>query len=264
MKSIKDLFVIKFILVVGLSLAINSCSNKKSEKNGNNDMQMFKDSLARIEGDKAIGCINFDISEKQFKIELVNFLKSIEQVDSLYEGGSFYNYKIGSFILSENNVFTFFNRDSLVSVSFYSEYLVYSDNGYPRRYIEKGNYGCSLINDDFNSLVDIFSNKYGKPDELHVFNNEDEWMNFPDDFVTRDLAIWKIGRKTVKISYSKGHELYGELPDGDGIYINLYLSFSDENIRERIIKEDFNKMEIETQKRDSMQKAINKKKIEVL
>lgn len=264
MKNIKGLFTIKLILAIGLLFAINSCSNKKIENESNKDLQIFKDSLARIEGNKAIGCINFDISENQFKKELVSFLNSIKQIDSLYGGGYCINYKIGSFILSEKNVFTLFNRDSLVSVDFFSEYLVYSDNGYSRSYIEKGDYGCNVINDDFNSLVDIFSKKYGKPDELHVFVNEDKWMNLPDDFVTRDLAIWTIGRKTIKIRYSKGHELYGELPDGDGIYIKLYISFSDENIRERIIRENSEKMEFESKKQDSLQKNINQKTLELL
>lgn len=260
MKRMKYQFSVRLrnLLAICFLLALISCSSKKSESN--KAMQTFKDSIARSEGSKAIGCINFDISENQFKKEISLFFLSIKQTDTIV--GS-YCYRIGSFYLNENNVYSYFNKDSLVGLDFFDEYLVYSDFGYPPYYIKEGPQNV-YINDDYNSLIEIFSQKYGTPDVKKEFFSDDEWTRLPVDSEIRDLTLWSIGRKTIKIRYSKGHESYGDKPEGDGIYIRLYISISDENIRNRILQGYTDKFEIESQKNDIIQKAMNEKTIKAL
>lgn len=234
MKTEILIFVVFFMILLG-------CSNNQSKNQHKDPILTFKDSIAKIEGNKAIGCINFGISEQQFKNSLNNFFLSIREYDKNRNG---YLTRIGEFYLDKSKVYTYFNNDSLVYVDFYEDFI--TDYAFSGR----------ILNSEIESLVDVFSIKYSTPDEYHPVSDE-EWNILPNNSYNTNIATWNIGRKSVQIIYVKeplesiGNEVINMSR------ITIYLDIIDKITQQRIILEDCNQREKEKAIRDSIQQKRN-------
>ena len=238
LKSNQHKMKAELLILVGFFVILIGCSNNQSNSRYKDPILAFKDSIAKFEGNKAIGCINFGISEQQFKDSLNSFLLSIREYN---KDGISYWTRIGLFYLDKSKVGTYFNNDSLVYVTFHEDFILNDD------------FSGSYLNSTIESLIDVFSKKYSSPDEYHPVSDE-EWSILPNNSYNTNIATWNIGRKRVHIEYVKV-PLDSETTNRNRI--TIYLFFSDKITQQRIILEDHNQREKEKAISDSIQQKRN-------
>ena len=114
---------------------------------------LLKAKIVKAEGNRAIGNIDFYISETEFKKQKGIFIKPLVKTVDVGSGGSYTDgYNIGEYNFSTLN--GIFYNDSLFNVHISGGYIKYDnyDNRMPKQY---------------NALISIFKEKYGTPNVLN-------------------------------------------------------------------------------------------------
>ena len=201
----------------------------------NTEIDSFKGELIKKEGTKAIGNINFFISEDEFKKQKEIFLKQLRDTVFITQNQSNGGYKsikckLGEYYIKDIKG-DFFN-DSLYSITIYGD--GYSNHSYPQ-----------LMPGQYKSLLSILTEKYGKPDE----NIELPYQ--PSTSIIGDiLAKWNLGFKNLNIFLGYSYE-----SNGDNYHVNFYYYVPE--IRDR-------KEKIEKELKEEQSNTVNKKAIESL
>ena len=152
--------------------------------------QSTKDTVTAIipeaEQLKAIGNINFFISEKAFNIEKDTFLKSSHNPESDEQYSVSLPYKLGKYEFLRLD--SHFNNDSLFYVSLIG--FVYRDNFTPD------------FKNQYDALYTILSTKYGNPTEKAELPTEVSLITDKEVI----CALWELGNKNIiiKSSYENG------------------------------------------------------------
>lgn len=153
---------------------------------------LLKTNIANTEGNRAIGNIDFYISETEFKKQKEIFLKPLVHIINVGSAGSYTDgYNIGEYNFSTING-KFYN-DSLFNVHISGDYIKYDnyDNKMPKQY---------------NALISIFKEKYGVP---NVLNDLPAWSNIAKNDA-RIIAEWHLGFKSILV-WVACHGVYYDL-----------------------------------------------------
>jgi len=184
---------IKYFSIIICFIFLLACNNNHNAKNTAElkidslavKDSLFKAELIRKEGVKAIGNINFYISEKEFEKQKDIYLKSLSHKNEF----GFDEYSIGEFsVLTVSG--NFFN-DSLFSIQI---------RGIPISYDEYN----SKMPKQFETLMSILVEKYGNPYEKKELP---EWNAMPNNS-TWILAQWHLGFKDLLMYINCGGSTY--------------------------------------------------------
>jgi len=138
---------------------------------------LFKVDLIKNEGVKAIGNIDFFISEKEFNQQKEIFLRPLIHTISLGSVGSYTSgYKLGEYKFYHMNG-NFFN-DSLFNVHIIGDKISYDEYS-------------TLMPKQYESLLSILTEKYGFPNEKKELP---DW-SYMSNNSTLALAKWNLGFK---------------------------------------------------------------------
>jgi hypothetical protein len=177
----KTLYFILIILVpIFWSCRQNNNQNSTNLSSPNEQNVQQIDSVTKREQDKAIGDINFFISEKQFNKEKDSFLKKCKLPKyEFYKNATIIDYKIGGY--GFNSLDGWFYKDSLYSVEMTGCIISYND--YDR-----------IMPDQYNALFDVLKLKYGNPKtEISL----PSWSSIDKGYF-KSCAIWNIGDKKIE------------------------------------------------------------------
>lgn len=155
-----------------------------------------KDSLAKLEQDKAIGEIMFGISEKQFNQDKSKFLEKCKVPKSeRYSSTIVTDYRLGDY--GFNSLDGWFNDDSLYRVRLSGGAIKY--NNYER-----------LMPEQHEALLTVLKGKYLSPTKNYGLPNR---ITIKEGFVYHS-AIWEVGSKEIQTGISGGSAEY---------YLNLII-----------------------------------------
>lgn len=172
-----------FLFLLCLAALITGCGNN-AKKNKVADSLASTDSISSVEESKAIGNINFFISEKEFAKQKEIFLASCHNPKSDEEYSAALPYILGGyeFVRMDQT----FSNDSLIYISLIG--LVYSTN-FPNDFSMR-----------YEALLNLLTEKYGEPTikaglptERQLYNNQ----SFP-------CCNWKLGNRQVIIEAKHG------------------------------------------------------------
>lgn len=206
-------FFLLFIFTIIISTTIDSSKEQEDIRSSlllkqakQDSVKYAIDSIAKIEGNKIIGNINFGINERAYKKQIndfINFLKDsegkarlgnfivkAERYTSHWDGSKIYD---GRYIYDN----AAFYQDSLFNLKLKSEgFNIYEHSS--------GSYfdNNDNINGMVESLIKIFTEKYGEP----ILDTRGYYSKSIDiDWRTKEsrtiwtLAKWEIGHKIVEI-----------------------------------------------------------------
>lgn len=151
-----------------------------TDKDQQQQTQPAIDSLTIIEQNKAIGEINFYISEKQFNKSKAAFIKKCKLPEyEFYKNATVFDNKIGGY--GFNSIDGWFHNDSLYYIELRGGIIEYDD------------YDIVMF-DQYDALMEVLRSKYGQP----VMNNGlPRWSAIDKGYFKR-CAIWNIGDKVVE------------------------------------------------------------------
>lgn len=176
----------KTFLMLCLVALITGCNSQKKPAPDHSEKATVMVNIPESEQLKAIGDINFFISEKTFNIEKDAFLKSSHNPDSEDLYSTSLSYRLGKYEFLRMD--SHFNNDSLFYVSLIG--YIYRENFIPN------------FKNQYDALYALLSTKYGNPTEKVELPAEVDLIKNKEII----CALWELGNKNIiiKSSYENG------------------------------------------------------------
>ncbi len=173
-------------LMLCLVALITGCNSQKKPAPDHSAKDTVIVNIPESEQLKAIGDINFFISEKTFNIKKDAFLKSSHNPDSEDLYSTSLSYRLGKYEFLRMD--SHFNNDSLFYVSLIG--YIYRENFIPN------------FKNQYDALYALLSTKYGNPTEYVELPTEVDLIKNKEII----CALWELGNKNIiiKSSYENG------------------------------------------------------------
>ncbi|MEJ7826882.1 MAG: hypothetical protein WKF91_01755 [Segetibacter sp.] len=217
------------VTITLLTLALLSCNTNDTTKNNSSTSlsdtastqlkKKYSDSLIKNEENKALGDINFGMSEKEVK-KLIDKFKDNNKRPHKILDEVFYDYFIGNFEFS--TIWDFYHNKKLYQLTVLGDLIMWD------------NYSKE-VSDKISSISNVLSQKFGEPDEEKPIPQSYQM----EKGFTYLIKAWNIGKKRIEV----------RIEDNGTSYSPQAIIF-DKTIQELINRQ-------EQAKQDSITKATN-------